>query len=148
MSLRIDEEQVNGKNQFVGYSSSLGLTVYIDTKDVSTILDGALAAGVTTIDNVDFFISDAQLAAAQIEGLRLAVKDCYTQAGIAVTALKEGMDVAEPLRVDIADMGQTPFVDTPVSLTNTGTIDPNSKDPIIAGRKTTEYRIKMRLVYN
>jgi uncharacterized protein YggE len=77
----------NDQRNLVGYTGVNLVSFEVETEQAGNILDAAVEAGATRIDNVSFVATESAIAQAQQRAIRQAVQDAQQQADAALDAL-------------------------------------------------------------
>ncbi|NEQ96589.1 MAG: SIMPL domain-containing protein [Cyanothece sp. SIO2G6] len=77
----------NNRQLLVGYTATNRVRFEIAVDDAGEILDNAVAAGATRIDNIQFRATDEAIATAQRQALRAATLDAQSQADAVLDTL-------------------------------------------------------------
>lgn len=77
----------NDQRNLVGYTGVNLVSFELATEEVGDLLDAAVNAGATRIEQVSFVATDSAIAQAQQRAIRQAVQDAQTQADAALEAL-------------------------------------------------------------
>jgi uncharacterized protein YggE len=100
----------NNVQRLTGYSATNTVSFRTSTEQVGKLLDDAVQAGTTRIDDVSFTASDEAIAAAQKQALREATAEAQQQADAVLTSL----NLTRKDIVSIQVNGATPPPPTPV----------------------------------
>ena len=87
ISLQPQYSYENNETRLIGYVGINTISFEIETSQVGSLLDEAIDAGATRIDNISFTASDEIIAEAQKESLRQASLDTQNQAQAVLSAL-------------------------------------------------------------
>ena len=87
ISLQPQYSYENDETRLIGYVGINTVSFEMETSQVGTLLDEAIDAGATRIDNISFTASDEIIAEAQKESLRQASLDAQNQAQAVLSAL-------------------------------------------------------------
>ncbi len=87
ISLTPNYSNQNGKQSIIGYSGNNIVSFQIEPKKTGNLLDQAVKAGATRINNVTLVASESNIADAQKQAIREASLDANKQADAALSAL-------------------------------------------------------------
>jgi uncharacterized protein len=90
----------NNEQRIIGYSARNMVSFELDTERAGTLLDDAVKAGASRIDNVSFVASDEAIATARQKALREATEDAQTQAQAVLGAL--GLTSREVVNIQVS----------------------------------------------
>jgi len=87
IALQPNYDYSNNQRRLLGYIGINTVSFRLSTEQVGDLLDRAVQAGATRIDNISFTATETALTAAQKQALRLAVGDAQAQAEAVLQAL-------------------------------------------------------------
>lgn len=134
----------DGEQTIKGYSGVNTVSFRIPTDKVGTLLDDAVKAGATRIDNVSFVASEEAIAAAQQDAIREATDKAKTQVSAALGAL--GLQQREIVNVQVMGANQMP---PPMPMAMAAEVAQNAKvpTPIIGGEQEIAAIVTLQVRY-
>jgi uncharacterized protein YggE len=87
IALQPNYDYSNNQRRLLGYIGINTVSFRLSTEQVGDLLDRAVQAGATRLDNISFTATETALGTAQKEALRLAVGDAQAQAEAVLQAL-------------------------------------------------------------
>ena len=87
LSLTPTSQWHDGQQRTTGYSSSLSLSLRVNSSTAGDVVAGLLERGVSRIDSVHYELSAAAIAKGRQQAIRRAVRDAVAQAAAAVEEL-------------------------------------------------------------
>ncbi len=87
IGLQPNYDYSNNQRRLLGYIGINTISFRLSTEQVGDLLDRAVQAGATRIDNISFTATETALSTAQKQALRLAVGDAQAQAEAVLQAL-------------------------------------------------------------
>jgi len=137
----------NGKQSITGYSGNNIVSFQIEPKKTGNLLDQAVKAGATKINNVTLVASDSNIADAQKQAIREASADANKQADAALSAL----DLKQREIIGIQINGaNTPQPIDPMSLLDNQhmkSAQASATTPIVAGEQQVQAFVTLQIRY-
>lgn len=93
----------NGQQRLIGYIGTNRVRFRLPSDRVGALLDEAVAAGATNIENLRFIADDAAIAAARQTALRAATVDAQQQANAVLSTLNLGAEEIIGIRIERSD---------------------------------------------
>jgi uncharacterized protein len=87
ISLSPQYDYSNNQQKIIGYTASNSVSFRVPTEQAGELLDRAVQAGATRIDNVSFVAEDAATEAARQQAIQQAVRNAQAQAEAVLTSL-------------------------------------------------------------
>jgi hypothetical protein len=132
----------NNVQRLTSYSAANTVSFRVSTEQTGTLLDDAVQAGATRIDNVSFTASDSAIAAAQQQALRRATQDAQNQADAVLSAL----NLTRKDIVGIQINNATPPPPMPV-LERAALASQSADTPIIGGEQQVQASVTLQISY-
>jgi len=133
----------NNQQQFIGYIGRNMIEFRLSTEQVGSVLDGAVKAGATRIDGLNFTASEEAISAAQKEALRLATVDAQQQADAIFKALNFTPKQIVSIHVNDANVPSPRFRQAEQFSVNA----PNVITPVIAGEQNIQASVTLQISY-
>jgi uncharacterized protein len=146
ISLNPIYNQKDGKQTITSYSATNIVRFQIAPDKIGTLLDEAIQAGATRIDNVTLVASDEAIAEAQKQAINSASKDARSQAEAALGAL----DLKQQEVVSIQINGARPPMPVPMDTMNFASEASQgalAKTPVVAGEQRVEAFVTLQVRY-
>jgi uncharacterized protein len=96
----------NGRQKLVGYTGSNTVSFRLPTEQMGNLLDTAVEAGASNINNVSFVASEEAIAAARQRALRRAALEAQSQAQTVLSAL--GLPPGQAVSIGIDQVAAPP----------------------------------------
>ncbi len=132
----------NNVQRLTSYSAANTVSFRVSTEQTGTLLDDAVQAGATRIDNVSFTASDSAIAAAQQQALRRATQDAQNQADAVLSALNLTRKDVVGIQINNA----TPPPPMPV-LERAALASQSADTPIIGGEQQVQASVTLQISY-
>ncbi len=132
----------NNVQRLTSYSAANTVSFRVPTEQTGTLLDDAVQAGATRIDNVSFTASDSAIAAAQQQALRRATQDAQNQADAVLSALNLTRKDVVGIQINNA----TPPPPMPV-LERAALASQSADTPIIGGEQQVQASVTLQISY-
>ncbi|HEY9669110.1 MAG TPA: SIMPL domain-containing protein [Coleofasciculaceae cyanobacterium] len=134
----------NNVQRLTGYSASNIVSFRTSTEQAGTLLDDAVNAGATRIDNVSFTASDDAIAAAQKQALREATQDAQQQADVVLSSLNLTRQDIVNIQID----GATPPPPMPVFAgMDVRESRLTAKTPVVGGEQEVQASVTLQIRY-
>lgn len=128
--------------RITGYTATNIVSFRIDTDNVGTLLDDAIEAGATRIDNVSFVATDAAIEAAQKQALAEAAQDAQEQAESVLSSL--GFTAQEIISIQVN--GANPPMPVPLARFDANVAEAAST-PVVGGEQDIQASITLQIRY-
>ena len=135
----------DGAQRLAGYSASNIVSFRIATEQAGNILDQAVQAGASRIDNVSFVAEDDAISAAQQVALRDATQDAQQQANTVLDAL--GLTPEEIVNIQINGASTPPPRPMPLASRIAEAADFAATTPVVGGEQTVRARVTLQISY-
>jgi uncharacterized protein len=133
----------NNTQTLTGYSASNLVSFRVTTEKAGTLLDDAVQAGASRIDGINFIATDAAIAAAQKQALRLATQDAQQQAEVVLNALNLTRKEIVSIQINGAFSPPPPMVQA-AELRLAASKAPS---PVIGGEQQVEGSVTLQISY-
>lgn len=142
ITLRPNYDYSNQEQRLIGYIGRNTVSFRIDADAVGSLLDEAVKAGATQIENISFSASESAIAAAQKQALRQATEDAQQQADAVLSSLNLTRKDIVSIQIDRATAPPQPLVfsDKQASLEAANT-------PAIAGEQAVKASVTLQVGY-
>jgi len=135
------EQQVQ---RLTGYQATNTVSFQIGTQQAGALLDGAVKAGATQIDQVSFTATEGSIATAQKQALREATQDAQQQADTVLTALQLTRRDVIGIQVNGASAPPPmPLANAKFAATSGGL----ATTPAIGGEQSVEASVTLQISY-
>ncbi len=128
--------------RITGYTATNIVSFRMDTNNVGTLLDDAIAAGATRIDNVSFVATDAAIESARQQALAEAAQDAQEQADAVLRSL--GFTAQEIISIQVN--GANPPMPVPLARFDVGAAEAAST-PVVGGEQDVQASITLQIRY-
>ncbi|MGP1382495.1 MAG: SIMPL domain-containing protein [Thainema sp.] len=128
--------------RITGYTATNIVSFRLDTNDVGTLLDDAIAAGATRIDNISFVATDAAIEAARQQALAEAAQDAQEQAEAVLSSL--GFTAQEIISIQVN--GANPPMPVPLARFDAQVAEAAST-PVVGGEQDVQAAITLQIRY-
>ena len=138
----------NGKQSITGYSGNNIVSFQIEPKKTGNLLDQAVKAGATRINNVTLVASESNIADAQKQAIREASADANKQADAALSALDLKQREIIGIQINGANMPQP--IDTmslPYAQNREQSVQGDTTTPIVAGEQQVQAFVTLQIRY-
>ena len=135
----------NRIRRLVGYSATNIVSFRISTEQAGNILDQAIQAGASRIDNVSFVAEDDAISAAQQDALRDATQDAQQQANTVLYAL--GLTPEEIVNIQINSASTPPPRPISVGRTDALAAEFDATTPVVGGEQTVRAQVTLQISY-
>lgn len=143
ISLQPNYNYTNNQRRLIGYIGTNTVSFRLSTEEVGKLLDKAVEAGATRIDNISFTATEAEMASAQKEALRKATIEAQKQADAVLEALNfstkeiigvqiNGASVPQPRRLERASFSAA---------------DAEASTPVIGGEQAVSGSVTLQIRY-
>lgn len=134
------EQQVQ---RLTGYQATNTVSFQIGTQQAGALLDGAVKAGATQIDQVSFAATDGSIATAQKQALREATQDAQQQADVVLSALQ--LTRRDVIGIQVNGASTPPPM--PLLQAKFATTSGDATTPVIAGEQRVEASVTLQISY-
>lgn len=134
----------NNRRNLIGYIGSNTVSFRSETERVGSLLDEAVQAGATRIDNVSFTATEEAIAAAQKEALRMATADARSQADAVFNSLNLTSEEIISIQVNGANAPQ-PILIQADQMESTASL--RASTPVIGGEQTVRASVTLQISY-
>jgi uncharacterized protein len=132
----------NNQQQLTGYNATNSLSFRLPVAQAGAVIDEAVKAGATRIDNVSSVASEEAIIMAQTQSLQLATKDAQRQAQAVLSAL--GFQSKEIIGIQINDaVRPNPVMMESASLTR-GKI---AQTEVVGGEQEVQSNVTLQISY-
>ena len=144
ISLRPNYNYSNNQRRLVGYIGTNTVNFRLSTEKVGKLLDEAVQAGATRIDNVSFTATEAEIAAAQKEALRKATVEAQQQADTVLKALNFSNKEIIGIQINGANPPQPKILQ---SARAASFADAEASTPVIGGEQAISGSVTLQIRY-
>lgn len=131
--------------RLVGYIATNIVSFRISTEQAGNILDLAVQAGASRIDDVSFVAEDEAISAAQQDALRKATQDAQQQANTVLDSL--GLSPEEIVNIQINGASTPPPRPIPLAGRTMEAADLAAATPVVGGEQTVRARVTLQISY-
>lgn len=144
INLRPNYSSNNGQRRLVGYRGSNVVSFRVDIASAGALMDDAVKAGASRIDNVSFVAAEDAIATAQKQALTKATQDAQAQARAVLSALNlSPQDV-----ISIQINGANAPVPPPVPFQATSMLRGEAAStPVVGGEQTVRASVTLHIRY-
>lgn len=128
--------------RITGYTATNIVSFRLDTNEVGTLLDDAISAGATRIDNISFVATDAAIERAKQQALVEAAQDAQEQAAAVLSSL--GFTAQEIISIQVN--GANPPMPVPLARFDASVAEAAST-PVIGGEQDVQASITLQIRY-
>jgi uncharacterized protein len=133
-----------GRAELVGYIGTNTVSFRMPNDQVGTLLDDAVAAGATQIQNVSFVAEDAAIEAARQVALREATLNAQQQANAVLSTLNLGPQEVIGIQIN----GASPPIPVPLpARAQLANVEADFKTPVVGGEQTVEASVTLQIRY-
>jgi len=134
----------NNVQNLTGYTATNTVSFRLPSESSGNLLDAAVKAGATRIDNVSFVAEDNAISTAQQQALREATQDAQQQANAVLSTLKLTPNEVVSIQVNNATPPEPPVI--AFRTTNQVTADAAST-PVVSGELQVEASVTLQIRY-
>jgi len=134
----------NNEQRIVGYTANNSVSFRVPTEKAGAILDAAVKAGATRINDVSFVASDEAIASAQKQALQKATQDAQQQADAVLSTL--GLKPKEVLSIQIDGANAPPPRVIPVAAM-LRSASAEAQTPVVGGEQQVEATVTLQISY-
>jgi uncharacterized protein YggE len=142
--LQADYDYRDNQLRLRGYVGTNTVRFRLPTEQAGAVLDQAVSAGATRIDNVSFIAGDAALAAAQKAALQKATADAQAQAQTVLGALKLQAQSIIQITLDGAPAPEGP---RPMFAARADSLAAAPPAPVIGGEQTIQASVTLQITF-
>jgi uncharacterized protein len=143
ISLNPQYDYANNRQEIIGYIASNTVSFRVPTEQAGNILDQAVEAGATRIENVSFVANDAAIEAARQQAIQQAVRNAQGQAEAVLTSL--GLKQQEIISIQVD--GASPPPPMPMFRSATMLADAAPSTPVIGGEQEVRASVTLQIRY-
>jgi uncharacterized protein len=134
-----------GKQVLIGYQASNTVSFRVPTAQAGVIMDDAVKAGASRIDNISFAASEQAIADAQKVALRKAAKDAQDQAASVLSAL--GLAPKEIVSIQLNGANAPVPMPYPMSKASFEARTADAATPVEAGEQSVQASVTLQISY-
>jgi uncharacterized protein YggE len=134
----------NNEQRIIGYTASNSVSFRVPTEKAGAILDAAVKAGATRINDVSFVASDEAIASAQKQALQKATQDAQQQADAVFSTL--GLKPKEVASIQIDGANAPPPRVIPVAAM-LRSASAEAQTPVVGGEQQVEATVTLQISY-
>lgn len=131
----------DGRPEVVEFVAVNTVSFEVPVEDAGAVVDGAIAAGATRVDGIGFSASDAAIAEARQEALKLAVQDAQQQAEAVLDALNLTQRGIASIQINDASFPQ------PRPLAAMEGVRSDAATPVRGGEQTIAATVTLQIQY-
>jgi uncharacterized protein len=135
----------NGKQTLVGYQASNTVSFRVPTGQAGVIMDDAVKAGASRIDNVSFAASDQAVSEAQKLALQKAAKDAQDQAASVLSAL--GLSSKEIVSIQLNAANAPSPIPYPAAKMSLESRAGDQTTPVEGGEQSVQASVTLQISY-
>lgn len=139
ISLMPNYQYTNNQRVLVGYIGRNTVSFQIAGDRAGQILDGAVNAGATTINNISFTAPDANLKDARNVALQRATQDAQAQAQVVLSSLNLRPDAVVSIQINQATPPSPPMLRSAAMAADS--------TPVLPGELTVEATVTLQISY-
>lgn len=133
----------NNRQRLTGYIGTNTVSFRVATPRAGEIIDAAVTAGATRVDNISFIATDEAIATAQQQALREATQDAQQQANTVLNAL----NLYRTGIVSIQINGAATPPPTPVPIAELRVAKADASTPVIGAEQQVEASVTLQISY-
>lgn len=133
----------NNVQRLTGYTGTNIVSFRLPTQKAGNLLDAAVKAGATRIDNISFVASDSAIAEAQKQALQAATQDAQQQANAVLSTLNLNQKEVVSIQVNNASSPLPIFKMAQESALS----DRVASTPVVGGEQQVEASVTLQISY-
>jgi hypothetical protein len=142
ISLQPSYDYSNNERKFLGYIATNIVSFQIPTDKIGNLLDEAVKAGATRIDNLSFTAASEAIATAQKQALRKATLDAQQQAEAVLKTLNLTAKETISIKIDEANLPQPQLIRS-----EQGNLKLGDSTPVIGSEQTVQAAVTLQISY-
>jgi uncharacterized protein len=135
----------NNVQKINGYAATNTVSFRVAAERAGNIMDEAVKAGATRIDNVSFIASDDAIATAQQQALKKATQEAQRQADVVLNAL--GLKSKEVVGIQINNASAPPPIMPQAAFRSADKLEARASTPVVAGEQEVEASVTLQISY-
>lgn len=135
----------NNEQRIVGYTANNSVSFRVPTEKAGAILDAAVKAGATRINDVSFVASDEAIASAQKQALQKATQDAQQQADAVLSTLGLKPKEVLSIQIDGANAPPPPRVIPVAAMLRSASAE--AQTPVVGGEQQVEATVTLQISY-
>ena len=135
----------NNQRRLVGYIGTNTVSFRLNTEEVGKLLDEAVQAGATRINNISFTATEAEIASAQKEALRKATVEAQEQAETVLKALNFTNKEIIGIRINGANLPQPKMIER--ARLSAAADSAEASTPVIGGEQVVNGTVTLQIRY-
>ncbi|MGL5870857.1 MAG: SIMPL domain-containing protein, partial [Xenococcaceae cyanobacterium] len=135
----------NNERKFIGYVATNIISFRIQTDKIGNLLDEAVKAGATRIDNLSFTAAEEAIASAQKQALSKATLNAQQQAEAVLKTLNLTAKETVSVKINEANLPQPLLMRAAQG--NAGNIKIADTTPVIGGEQTVQATVTLQIKY-
>ncbi|MEL7072039.1 MAG: SIMPL domain-containing protein [Cyanobacteria bacterium J06581_3] len=143
ISLNPRYDYIDDRQVLRGYRASNTISFRVPTAAAGDVIDGAVNAGATQINNVSFVAEDSAIESARQRALQSAVQDAQQQADTVLSAL--GLSRQEVVNVQIGSVSAPP--PRPVAVRESQLMSADASTPVVGRSQSIDARVTLYIRY-
>lgn len=133
----------NNVQRLTGYVATNTVSFRVNTPASGAIIDAAVKAGATRVDNITFIATDEAIALAQQQALREATQDAQQQANTVFSAL----NLTRKEIVSVQINASTPPPPTPMPFDELRAAKADASTPVLGAEQQVEASVTLQISY-
>jgi uncharacterized protein len=136
----------NNRQKLTGYMANNSLSFRLPTAQAGPIIDEAIAAGATRIDNISSIADDTAIEQAQSQAIQKASKDAQRQAQAILSSL--GLQQKEIIGIQVNDAARpTPIYTAADSLNQRQVLAKPVSTEVVGGEQEVQATVTLQISY-
>jgi uncharacterized protein YggE len=135
----------NNEQRIIGYTANNSVSFRVPTEKAGAILDAAVKAGATRINDVSFVASDEAIASAQKQALQKATQDAQQQADAVLSTLGLKPKEVLSIQIDGANAPPPPRVIPVAAMLRSASAE--AQTPVVGGEQQVEATVTLQISY-
>jgi uncharacterized protein YggE len=144
ISLNPQYDYANNQQRIIGYIATNSISFRVPTERAGDLLDQAVQAGATRIDNVSFIAEDAAIETARQQAIQQAVRNAQAQAEAVLTSL--GLKQQEIVGIQIDGATPSPPIFAQRAMYDMAA-SPAPSTPVVGGEQEVQASVTLQIRY-
>lgn len=138
-------DYTNNRQQIIGYIATNTVSFQVVTERAGDILDQAVQAGATRIENVSFIAEDAAIETARQQAIQQAIRNAQAQAQTALRSL--GLEQQEIVSIQIDGANAPPILVQARMAAAPMEADVAASTPVVGGEQEVQTAVTLQIRY-
>ena len=145
ISLQPNYNYNSDQRELIGYIGNNSVSFSLETEKIGNILDEAVKAGATRIDQISFTATDSAIDAARSKALKSAIGNAQSQAEAVLTTLNFSTKDTVKIQINGANLSQP----SPIQNLEAGSLakDAQAYTPVVGGEQTIYGSVTLEIQY-